>query len=150
MSSEIHSAPNNFSRLEAQIRNSRYDLEQQQERDIQDRVEKHADRIQKLEAEHRKTLDDLREDFDVQVSAEAAALEERLQQIRNQNEEMLTQEKNWGDEELKKVKEHHHQSIEKAKEEADLRLLNQRQELKKAEFMQQQQLKESVRNYRKG
>jgi len=150
MSSELNSTQRNLSQIEAQLRNSRYDLEQQQERETRERIQSHAERMQQLEVEQRRNMDALRKDFDVQLSKEAGILEERLQEIRDRNEELLTQEKNWGDQELKKIKEATHQSLERAESEADTRLFDHRQQLKDAETAQYQQLKESVRNHRKG
>lgn len=107
---------------EIRLRNYRNQLEQRHEIAVRDILAHNADEIQKLTDNHTEQLNNLRHAYEVQISEEAEALEEKVHEIRLGNQGRVEMEKKTGDQEVEKMKSANKTKIEEYKKNADLQM----------------------------
>src|SRR5437773_1724517 len=82
---------------ELRLRNYKDQLQQKNELELREMQARHDEELQRRIENHTAQTDELRRDYDVQISDEAEQLEERLHQTRMSNEERISTEKKSAD-----------------------------------------------------
>ena len=100
---------------EIRMKNYRAQVQNRNEMDMRELQEQHASEIQRSSENHNLQSENLRSAFDVQISEEGERLQDKLDQIRMQNEERVKLEQKAGEEELTHTKTANQKKIEEYK-----------------------------------
>ncbi len=87
-------------------------LANRQESEIKEREAQHADAVERMGEGEAHQLETLRKAYDVQISDQAASLDEKLHQIKMENEAKVNAEKRLGEDEVKRTQAQVHQRVE--------------------------------------
>jgi hypothetical protein len=118
MSSEI-SRFKNSNNEEARMRNYRDQLLKRFELEIRDMEMRHQDEVVQMANSQAQTIENLRHAYDVRISEEGEALEEKLRQVKINSDERIEAEKRAGEAEFGKIRMGQQKRIEEYKKNAD-------------------------------
>jgi hypothetical protein len=107
---------------EIRLRNHRAQLEQRNEMALREIEQSHAEDVRRTIENQAFQMDNLRRAYDVQISEEAEALEERLHRVRLNADERVAAEKKAGEAELEKLKSAHKQRLDEYRKNSEQQL----------------------------
>ena len=107
-----------------ELRTKNYRAQMQQTADLETREleAKHNQDIERLNSNFKDQYQDLKHAYDIAISQEAEALEEKLHQVRDSTDEKVSSEKKLQEDELTKIKTVNQQRIDEYKKNADAQL----------------------------
>lgn len=111
------------------LQNYRARLQGDHETQVRELEERQLDSLNRIQENHTDRKESLVSAYNVEISKEAEQLEDRLTQIRAQNEQRVAEEKRIGDQELAKTKLSNQQRIDEYKKTAEKKLDAMRKEL---------------------
>ena len=135
MASDFSAGVKSSTTEELRLRNYRTSLQQKSEMEIRDLQSRHSDVMQHTSDIQQLQLDELKRGFEVQISKEAEALEEKLHQIRLSGEERLEDEKRTMDTEFQKVRTASQQKIDEYRKNSEAQIDKLRKETQVATEM---------------
>ncbi len=107
---------------ELRLKNYRLQLQNRHELELRDIRDRQEDEVLRLHDNFNHQTETLRGAYDVQISAEAEQLEDRLQQLRISQAERVSTEKKVGDEEVAKLKAASSQQIHELRKNGEAQL----------------------------
>lgn len=144
-SSDIKAASTDAIRLQ----NHRNQMERQHEMEMRDLKAKQNDEVARVLDNHAYQIENLKQGYEVQISAEGEALEEKLQKTRMRTEERLNEEKRMGEMELAKVRTANQQRIEEYKKNGEIQVEAVKKQLQATTETLHEKAKKSARQYPK-
>ncbi len=131
---------------EIRLRNLRAQMQNRHDLQMREMEEKNQSSVQRLVENHTTQTEQLRNAFDVTISREAEALEQRLHEVRLHNDERIETEKQTGDQQLFKVKQANQQRIAEYKKNSEAQIESLRKQLQaSAETLREQAKKQEQR-----
>ena len=149
MASSMNGPGNNVD--EIRYKNYLQQMERDQDATVKDREDQHRERLTNLISGHEDQTKSLKKDYDVKISEEAEALDQKLALIRERNQSLVSQEKQSGDLEAGKVHQQYEQKVDSEKKVGDEQIAKLQSYYKKAsEELHKQYEKDRVRTIQKG
>ena len=126
-------------------------IERDQEATIREKQDEHREHLTQLVTTQAEQSTALKKDYDVRISAEAEALENRLGSVRERNQAMVAQEKENGEMEAAKIHQHFVKRIEDEKQLGDEQIQKLQSYYKKSsEELHKQYERDRARTAQKG
>lgn len=144
MSSDL-SAIRDSTANEMRMKNYREQLQRRFDSDIHEMEASHQDDVVRILDHNIQQLDTLRNAYEVRISEEAEALEEKLHQVHSKAEARVDAEKRAGDEELARVKLTSQKRIEEYKKRSDEQVETLQKQLQASTSQLHEQAKKSAR-----
>ena len=149
MASSMKGAGNNVD--EIRYKNYLLQMERDQDATVKDKENLHRDRLSQLITNHDEQTQSLKKDYDVKISSEAEALDQKLAMVRERNQVLVNQEHENGEMEASKVHQQYSQKIEPEKKVGDEQISRLQSYYKKAsDELHHQYEKDRVRTTQKG
>ncbi len=126
-------------------------LERQQDAELRDQQDQHKEKITRMVDSHDHQEDNIKKDYQVQISQEAEALERKLALTRERNDILISQERSRGEKEADRIRTQYQQKIENERKLGDEQLSRMQEYYKKAAEEQHRQFaKDKSRQTQKG
>jgi hypothetical protein len=107
---------------ELRMRNYRAQLQAQDDLEVRELQNRHNDEIQRLTEQNKAQTDQMRHDYEVRISQEGEALDERLQKVRLENDQQVAAENQKGQEELNQARTSNQQRVDEYKKNSDAKI----------------------------
>ncbi len=149
MANSMKGAGNNVD--EIRYKNYLLQMERDQDSNLKDKELEHRERLTHLITSHDEQTQTLKKDYDVKISSEAEALDQKLAMVRERNQALVNQEHENGEAAASKVHQQYAQKIESEKKVGDEQISRLQSYYKRASNeLHKQYEKDRVRTTQKG